>query len=1353
MSLLRGILSVVFSCLPAAAGLCAEPAASSGIGASTRPTTGRAVVLDEPGMPIRGAGSAPRVIAQILEGAGIVVLPVSADELADRRVLDPEQLELVVLPTGESFPSSARESLVRFLRSGGGLITMGGYAFNHLVAREDGQWSNEVDRLKTRFQAATRRENSLIPNGDFEATQALPEPGRSVTGQWARSGPGSMIVAEVPQEGKFCARTFIDPAVPQGSEILWQEVPAKAGAQFDVSGWMKTDHVAETGMAFIALYQYGPADRLLTFKDFAIARGTTDWARHHLLFTAEPGVVRLHLKCGLYQTHGTAWFDDIRLSDVSGTPVRPMNTAIGRPMDGLVCDPEQIGMFDPSFPLKRASALGTAPGQHVIREPVELRQSLAGWAASGIAPDGEARWIPLLATYDRYGRPRGAAAALLLHHDGCYAGSCWGYFGIDNLNLFEEANGPMARALQQLAGFMVRKTYLRNLVTDHRLYRPGEPISVSVRVDNQGRKTQQLHVRFTLGAAGADHPVATQAMDVRVEPHTVQELKASWPPLEGESELGQVTAVLTVDGIPIDELTTGFVVERPGAARAGMELRFENNFFTVNGRPLFLFGTDTYAYTYRSVHENPLTWAQEHRAARDMGVNLYENLQYINVQANLQYPKLSEAMTDEDWRAFRAMSRLTQQRNLIFMPGILIGHNVAVGDDVLAGQSSLCRDYAELLGDTPGLLYYINGDYQMMLDEHPADVKALWNRWLQERYGTTEKLRAVWGTAAVTAELGQLAFWPPNSGRWNDAAAVDRLRFQTWLTRRWNETHVAAIRERDRLHPITSEYYQSGWGGLDLPMTIDGQDVSNFGFFDLPENDLEILPLKICANDLRARGKGVSLGEYGVKTHPAWSTENGATGYHIVRTEEQQLRLFLAVAHYGLGLGASKIQHWCLRDAQTWVFPWGIFYPHEFIPKDVAYAHRNQSLIWRHFVPRYVPPKLTVCTPCNLWLGNYEGVGRDVADRAFDTLLGLHHEFNVIDDQHLEKLPPQTRVVIYPAPFAVGDDAYARLLAWVKDGGVLLVTGDISYDENRQRTRATRLRELAGVEALEVNYPDISRQEPPGEPAAFLFASLPPLPASPCVRLKVIDAEVLGRAGDSNPVFVRRRLGMGWVYLFTDPTEVAGDTRAGETRRQVYAGFLRAAGVKPLDIQPDEPWLHVISQPTTRGTVQVVFDRRRAEGQEQVGWSSAAGRLTLMVRNRWPGLAAVTADGKVVAVNAAGSAAVDGQPLMSGDGLKALLSLDGRDLRHSEAILVAPFGSGTLELPARPARLAAHLGEFRDGHWRRLERVNLQVGQRALDIDADRATCLILLCDPHAEHQWAEYLTSTMLHPDQIEGY
>ena len=106
---------------------------------------------------------------------------------------------------------------------------------------------------------------------------------------------------------------------------------------------------------------------------------------------------------------------------------------------------------------------------------VDVPCPAAGWAASGVTGVDDARWIPLLEAYDTYHRPRGAAAALLLHYRGFYSGSCWMYCGVDNQDLFGDPHGPPARTLQNAAKFMIRKTFLRNLTTDHRLYRPGEP--------------------------------------------------------------------------------------------------------------------------------------------------------------------------------------------------------------------------------------------------------------------------------------------------------------------------------------------------------------------------------------------------------------------------------------------------------------------------------------------------------------------------------------------------------------------------------------------------------------------------------------------------------------------------------------------------------------------------------------------------------------------------------------------------------------------------------------------------------------------------------------------------------------
>jgi hypothetical protein len=799
-----------------------------------------------------------------------------------------------------------------------------------------------------------------------------------------------------------------------------------------------------------------------------------------------------------------------------------------------------------------------------------------------------------------------------------------------------------------------------------------------------------------------------------------------------------------INGEPIDRMSTGFVLGNSAAMDTGLQLRFADNYFSLHGRPTFLFGTDIYSRTYKSANENPLTWSEELKAARDMGMNLYENLQYNNP---------GHRMTEDDWRSFLAMTQLTQRIGLVFMPGMLIGHNVAVGDAELAEQSALCRQYAERLGNTPGLLYYINGDYQMLPDRSPDAIRKLWNEWIERRYGTIERLRVAWGDDAVTGGLGELDFPPPNSGRWDDVAAVDRLRFQTWLTRRWNEAHVAAVRSVDADHPVTSEYYSFPFAGLDLPMTIDGQDVSNIGYFDEPVADLDNLPLKIRFNDLRARGKGVSLGEYGVKTHPAWTEENGARGYHLVRTEQEQKQLFLAVAHYALGLGASKVQNWCLRDAQARVFPWGVFYPNQLVPKDVAYTHRNLSIVWRYFRPRYAAPTLTVCLANQLRLGNDEGLGPAVAFRTFADLLALHYDFNCIDDHHLQSLPAATAVVVYPTPFALRDETYDRLRTWVAGGGTLLVTGDFSYDADRQRTRTGRLEELAGCRFVAENYSNVVRSSAIDVRSLSSLEQLDGLAVRPCVRVHATSAKVLATAEDETPVLLRRKLGRGTVYFFTDPIELADGNEAATARRKLYAAILDAANQKSLPVEPNEPWLHVMAQPTVGGTVHVVFNTKLDAGSVPVRLPTAAGSVELTTRNRWPALAAATADGKLIAVVADGAATIDGASVLAGRGLKALLALDGNDLRDSTAVLVAPFEPGSVALPKKVGDFVASVGEFRGGKWSELERLTLEEDKRVLEIDADHATCLILVSESHAVEHWTKQLTNAMCRPDKIQGY
>ena len=131
--------------------------------------------------------------------------------------------------------------------------------------------------------------------------------------------------------------------------------------------------------------------------------------------------------------------------------------------------------------------------------------------------------------------------------------------------------------------------------------------------------------------------------DLPIDPGADVSVEAELPPARFAADLYQVVARLSLDGRLVDQMTTGFVVEDTKVQRSAAGSRFVDNYFTRGERPVFLFGSDDYSHTYRSAFENPLTWAEDHRAARDIGLQVYENLQYSQ-----RGPTLDES----DWRSF-----------------------------------------------------------------------------------------------------------------------------------------------------------------------------------------------------------------------------------------------------------------------------------------------------------------------------------------------------------------------------------------------------------------------------------------------------------------------------------------------------------------------------------------------------------------------------------------------------------------------------------------------------------------------------------------------------------------------------
>ncbi len=1285
-----------------------------------RPAEGAVAVFREPGLPVAGAASDPERLGGLLERAGLRVTYLSAADLADARKLRPDLYHLLVLPYGQSFPAAARQSCLQYLHQGGSFISTGGYAFSKLLLPENGQWRDEAELMAKQLQEAL--ESSVLPDSGFEQTTEPPVGGTVLDGQWRRDGDQVTIVTTAPKAGKACAQVHVPPGA-QGEHRLYLDVPPDKGASYRVSGWVRTQEVVGGGFAYLALYEYDGDGTLRKWQDFAVVRGTTDWQQFTYDFTPGVNTTRLHIKMGLYQATGTAWFDDIRLSRVDKYKQQVMNTSTGSPGDGLGVAQWQIGAFDASFPLRRVARVQAGEGQYLFDAGGSLQAQLAGWAAAGVQGSDNARWVELLAGRDRFGRQRGPVGALMMHYNGYFAGSLWAFFGAENRDLFDGRSQWLDEGFVRTAQFIVRGLFLRNLKTDLALYRDGEAVKPSVTVQNYGTDAVACTVAFEILAApvGQASPrrVWAERREVTVPPGDSLPVEVTWQPQRFGADLYQVRALLLRDGQPYDEMTTGFVVERPQVVKRGPTLRFRDNYLTLNDQPIFLFGSDTYANVYRSSCENPWTWHLDHVAARDYGFNLYENLQFSNPDY---------VFTEADWRQFLAMAQSTQREGLVFMPGYLIGHNVAIGEELLQKQAAQCAAYAEHFRNVPGLLHYINGDFFLNYDDKTA-LRKLWNDWLAAKYGSAEALRASWGDE-VYGEWGAMDYPAPSPADWNSVRSCDVARFEVDITRKWVQRHVDAIHSQDADHPITSEYYLQPFGGLDIRLTIDGMDVANIGYFREPEADIQGLPLHLRLNDLRSRGKSLSLGEYGVKTHPAWSRANGATAYHIVRTEEQQKELFMAVAHYGLAMGASKVQNWCLRDASENVFPWGVFYPNGRVPKDVAYWHRNMSLVWRFFRPRYEAPPVTLLMPDNLRLGARGHLGISAAMAAIEALIGLQTEFNVLDEHHMESLSADTKVLIWPVPFCPDDAAYEKVHEWVRAGGRLLVTGDLSLNWDRRRTRTERLRELCGVEFVRELEPPATRSSQ-GLEAVELGGKR--LELKPCIEVKAAGATVEAQTAGGIPLVTRHKLGRGEVVYCTDPLELGAPLIAAPLLPWLYAyaGGPEMSRAEPGATRPDR-----VTQSLTGGGRVVVTCDRTTRPRDGI---------------RYPQLEVTDASGRLVALGAAEWRDPNGARLLAGDAHVLCLSLDGAALTDSRAVLIAPLSAGRMDLRTGDLQdPVVLLGDLQNGRWVTLE---TRAGRPDLTLDEDTMTCLLLACERAEQGKWIALLNQALNRPWEIRGY
>lgn len=913
-----------------------------------------------------------------------------------------------------------------------------------------------------------------------------------------------------------------------------------------------------------------------------------------------------------------------------------MNTRTGKPGDAMTFQLDQIPVFDPQFPLAPATQLRPAEGlsseyeglRYQLAKPAEGYSACALLGAnSAVFPPVYRRWIPLLQAYAPDGETHtGTALSLIHNYAGAFPKSSWAISGLtSNTALFTGAE-PRERLLARVLQDLTQKVFLHDLQTDLASYEPGETVHLSLQVANHGRWAA---ARTLVVSAGGKDLLRRQ---LELAPGTTEAVTLELPVSAVEGDLVHVSARLDEGQRQADMLETAYCVRSPAVLQSGPKLGWRDNALTVEGRSTFLIGTNQTGMMYYSPHEGPLVWDRDFANMAAHNFHLLRILHFSpfskgGYEGRPSNNPLDLAQRPEKLvRQMDAIVQLAQKHRVAIFLALHDWMPLGLTDEQLAAQADWSKFWVARYRDVPGIIYDIQNEPSVDTPDRP-DIVALWNAFLQAEYGTDEALRAAWRVHPPEAALPNVPLGP-SSDDWDDARAADRRRFTVTVLERWAKANVEGIRAGDPDALVTVGYLPS-MPPADKLLGTEHLDFSNMHYY----GPVSGFPTEFLFSDRRIRGQGFTVGECGAQeAHDARTL--GRQGVPVTESIDR----FQSYIHYAVGLGAGFLCNWSWKELDESVFPWGLIQRQSDIPRPWVHTWEQESLLLGLAQLRPASPSVYVFTPDRHRQGPKFAEVHNALKRSFDLLLDQSVPFAVCTERDLDRLPPQAKALVWPLPYCPEDETFDAVLAWVKRGGALYLSGDIQFDAARRPTRAARREQLG----------------------------LPPTP--PLSPFAVSDSEF------DKPV-VSSKVGAGMVYYVPYPLEL----RSSPEHAQVYREFLRLAGVKPTPMEPAGAGVRLFSVPTGDGGGLSVLARTSQDGALlSVRLPEAGVAVQLAPR----GCAFIRTNGKggVLAVESQGEIQLAQKTLAAAKGHFGLASLDELDMRQSQQVVVLPHQCAEVDL-------------------------------------------------------------------------
>lgn len=585
------------------------------------------------------------------------------------------------------------------------------------------------------------------------------------------------------------------------------------------------------------------------------------------------------------------------------------------------------------------------------------------------------------------------------------------------------------------------------------LYLPNEPIELETIAHTANAPAGPLTVQVS--SYPEDKPAQKQSATISLPTSTTTVLPA--PSGKG---LYMIEARL-LEGSTLRAIYhSAFWIRDEAFLRSGLKLDVNSDYFTMEGNPVAVVGTTYMSSEVQRLffdHPNVYVWNSDLALIHSAGLNMIRTGWWTGWDKLCDETGRPYERTLRTLEAYLMTARkydLPVQFNFFaFLPEILGGANPYLDGEAIRREQNLVSSVVARFHNVPFLAWDLINEPSFskqlwkMRPNYDSVELAAWNAWLSEKYPDRAALAAAWnlapslvaGTISLPAEeefAPRGVYLGINSLRVNDYFLFAQEKFAGWV-----RSLREAIRAVGSNAPITVGQDEGGYG--------DRLNPSFFApYVDFTTNHSWWQNDYLLWDSLVAKqpGKAMLIQETGLQRE--------LTLDEIARrTPEQETALFerkFALSFVG-GSGAIEwlwnSNSYMTESNET---PIGALHA-DGTEKPEATVLRDMAKFAAAASPYLKNPKQPSIAVVTSQAAQYSVQGdlQLAAQQNAVRALGyaLHQPCYVIAENQIDKLG-SPKLVILPSAQALRESTWQALLAYVKAGGNLLVTGPVSRDEH-----------------------------------------------------------------------------------------------------------------------------------------------------------------------------------------------------------------------------------------------------------------------------------------------------------------